>query len=98
NITRNQVDIYSVSQRKIINSVVTGQQPTSLAMSPDGNTLYVANTATGANTISVVSLISQTDTVDYFLSSRPDAIAVGNDGKIVILGTAGLQRMDPATG
>src|SRR5205823_10499273 len=30
--------------------------------------------------------------------SRPDAIAVGSDGRIVILGTAALLRLDPGNG
>ena len=74
---------------------MTGLQPASLALSPDGNTLYVANL--GSLRVSVISLISQ-QVVDYPIGSRPDAIAVGNDGKVVILGTAGLLRLDTTNG
>src|SRR5216117_2140526 len=50
NPTRNQVDIYSVSTGRLTGSILTGLQPASLAMSPDGNTLYSANV--GSFTIS----------------------------------------------
>src|SRR5215510_14277958 len=53
NATRNQVEIYSVDGRRISGSIPTGLQPASLALSPDGNTLYVANV--GSFTVSVIS-------------------------------------------
>src|SRR5688572_7707200 len=96
NSTRNQVEIYSVDSGRLTGSVVTGLTPASLALSPDGNTLYVANV--GSFTISVINLVSQQRITEYPISSRPDAVAVGSDGKVVILGTGGLLRLDPATG
>ena len=57
-------------------------------MSLDGNTLYVANSS--SLTISVVNLINQRAETDIFLGSRPDAIALGGDGQILVLGAAGL--------
>src|SRR5713226_7332621 len=39
NVSRNEVDIYSVGDKKLIGSVPTGLQPASLALSPDLNTL-----------------------------------------------------------
>src|SRR5205814_6931063 len=44
-----------------------------------------------------LNLSSQQRSCDYTMGSRPDAIAVGSDGKVVILGTAGLLRLDPFT-
>lgn len=99
NFTRNEVDIYSVGDKKLEGSIPTGLQPASLALSPDLNTLYVANI--GSNTISTINLNNSQRGSDYAISSRPDAIAVGNDGQILILsavGTFGLQRLNPATG
>lgn len=96
NPLRNQVEIYSVDGGRLIGSILTGLQPASLALSPDGNALYSANI--GSLTISVINLISRERVTDYFVGSRPDSIAVGSDGKIVILGTAGLLRLDPVTG
>jgi uncharacterized protein (TIGR03437 family) len=99
NFSRNEVDIYSVGDKKLIGSVQTGLQPASLALSPDLNTLYVANI--GSNTISTINLNNNQRGSDYTVGSRPDAIAAGNDGQILILstvGTLGLQRLNPVTG
>jgi uncharacterized protein (TIGR03437 family) len=96
NFTRNEVDIYSVSQKKLVGSIPTGTQPSSLALSPDLNTLYVSNI--GSNTISSINLNTQQRGTDFSVGARPDAIAVGNDGRVVILSlTAGLLRIDPGT-
>jgi len=96
NSSRSEVDIYSVGERRLVGSVVTGTLPSSLALSPDLSTLYVASA--GSNTINTINLNTRQRGNDYNVGSRPDAIAVGNDGKVVILGTGGLQRLDTATG
>lgn len=96
NATRNDVEIYSVGQRRLLGTIVTGLQPGSLAIDPRSNTLYVANI--GSNTITAVDLNTRSIRADYGLGARPDSIAIGNDGNVVILGTAGLQRLNPALG
>jgi uncharacterized protein (TIGR03437 family) len=99
NFTRNEVDIYSASNKALTGSIPTGLQPASLALSPDLNTLYVANI--GSNTISSINLNTGQPGLNFMVGSRPDAIAVGNDGQILILsavGTFGLQRLNPVTG
>src|SRR5262245_54492576 len=96
NSSRSEVDIYSVGERRLVGSVATGTLPSSLALSPDLTTLYIASV--GSNTINTINLNTRQRGNDYNVGSRPDAIAVGNDGKVVILGTAGLQRLDTATG
>ena len=96
NTSRNEVDIYSIATGKLAGSIHTGLQPASLALSPDGNTLFSANI--GSFSVSVISLITQQVANDYFIGSRPDAIAAGSDGTVIILGTAGLLRMDPGSG
>jgi uncharacterized protein (TIGR03437 family) len=95
NSPRNEVDIYSVNEKKLVGSIPTGTQPSSLALSPDRNTLYAANI--GSNTITSINLNTRQRGADYTVGSRPDAIAVGNDGKVLILGTGGLQRLDPGS-
>ncbi len=37
NSSRNQVDVYSTSQRKFLTPIATGTNPLAGAMSPDGN-------------------------------------------------------------
>src|SRR5262245_23909454 len=93
NVTRNQIEIYSVSTGRLTGTITTGLQPASLAISPNGRNLYVANV--GSLTVTAIDLNAQQAINDYFIGSRPDAIAVGSDGKVVILGTAGLLRLDP---
>jgi len=92
NPTRNEVEIYSVDSGKLAGSVTAGVQPGSVALF--GNMLYVANV--GSLTISAIDTNAQRVVAEYFIGSRPDSIAVGSDGKVVILGTAGLLRLDPA--
>jgi len=96
NVTRSQVEIYSVATGRLTGSIPTGLQPASLAISPNGRNLYVANV--GSFTVSVIDLDSRQAVSDFFIGSRPDAIAVGKDTNILILGTAGLQRLDPISG
>src|SRR5947208_3411982 len=96
NSSPGEVDIYSVGERRLVGNVATGTLPSSLALSPDLTTLYVASA--GSNTINTINLNTRQRGNDYNVGSRPDAIAVGNDGKVVILGTGGLQRLDTATG
>src|SRR5262249_31484302 len=43
NASRNEVDIYSVGERRLVGSIATGTLPSSLALSPDFTTLYVAS-------------------------------------------------------
>src|SRR5438445_1361704 len=96
NSSRSEVDIYSVGERRLVGSIATGTLPSSLALSPDLTTLYVASA--GSNTINTINLNSRQRGNDYNIGSRPDAVAVGNDGKVVILGTGGLQRLDTTMG
>src|SRR2546428_9156397 len=96
NSSRSEVDIYSLGERRLVGSVVTGTLPSSLALSPDLSTLYVASA--GANTINTINLNTRQRGNDYNVGSRADPIAVGNDGKVVILGTGGLQAPDTPTG
>src|SRR5262245_25116856 len=48
NATRNDVEVYNVATNKLTGTFQTDLTPASLAISPDGNTLYVANV--GSNT------------------------------------------------
>jgi uncharacterized protein (TIGR03437 family) len=50
----NRVEIYDIGERRLLPPIKVGQLPRSLAMTPDGGTLYVAGT--GGETISIVDL------------------------------------------
>ncbi len=95
NFTDNRVEIYSVGGRRVIATIATGVQPSSLALSPSRQALFVANF--GSFTLTVIDLNRQEAVGEFPVGARPDAIAVGNDGQVVILGSAGLMRFDPAS-
>jgi len=51
----NRVEIYDIAQQALLTPVKVGQLPNSLALTPDGDTLYVANS--GGESISIVDPI-----------------------------------------
>src|SRR5215472_9685644 len=69
NPTRNDVEVFSLDGKRVA-AIPTGLTPGSLALSADGNTLYVANSA--SQTISAINLITQQDAQDFGVSQRPD--------------------------
>ncbi|MCX6614743.1 MAG: hypothetical protein NTZ98_01440 [Acidobacteria bacterium] len=95
NFSQNRVEIYSIGGRRLIGTIPTGNLPSSLALSPDRQTLYVANYQD--YTMTVINLATNAVAGTISLLAQPGAIAVGSDGLVVILGSAGLMRLDPAT-
>ena len=96
NFTGNQVNVYSVASASMLSPMPTGQGPASMAISPDAQRLYVANT--GSLSISIFDLNTQQRLGDIAVTTRPDAVAMGFDGLLLVLGPAGLLRIDPASG
>lgn len=98
NATENRVEVYSVGGQRLLSSYNAGVAPASVAISLDRQTLYVANVTAATNgSVSVVDLNSGALRAEIPLGSRPDSLAVGADGQVVIIGSAGLLRLDPAT-
>lgn len=50
----NRLEVFDMRGRRFLNPITVGQLPRSLALSPDGSTLYVANS--GGESISIVDL------------------------------------------
>jgi YVTN family beta-propeller protein len=50
----NRIEIFYIQSRQLLPPLKVGQLPPSLAMAPDGSTLYVANT--GAESVSIIDL------------------------------------------
>lgn len=98
NLPQNRVEVYSVAQQRLLSpiNVSTFNSPAGLAISADNSTLYVANNLTSGS-ITLVNLTSQTLADDIPVNSRPDSITLGNDGQVVIMGSSGLLRLNPAT-
>ena len=93
NYALNRVDVYSVAQRRIVNSINTGPQPDSLTLSTDRQTLWVASQQ--ASALYAINLNTSAPAGEYPLQVRPDAITMGSDGKVLVYGSSGLMRFDP---
>ena len=65
NAAMNRVEVYDIAQQKLLAPISVGQLPTSLALTPEGFTLYVANS--GGESISIVDpdAMQVTDTVSF---------------------------------
>lgn len=87
NSNRNQVEVYSIPQRRFLNPIVVDEQPLSAVMSRSGKVLYVASHLGSAlvtidlDALAVASRVS--------LPARPEGVAVGYDDRVLIstLGT-----------
>jgi uncharacterized protein (TIGR03437 family) len=96
NAGMNRVEMYDVRKQQLMRPVKVGQLPQSMALSVDGNTLYVANT--GGESISMVDLDQMQTTgrisfppLPLFLNqaiATPTNIAVGLSGPLILMSTA----------
>lgn len=111
NPTRNQIEVVSLTGRRVEASIPVGSQPTSLDLSPDGNTLYVVNS--GAEEVSVVDVVQRREARRITVPVRawgdgPErllSLAVAGNGKALLTTrslTSGfgvqLLQIDLATG
>ncbi len=80
----NRVDVFSTTQRRVIASIPTDANPLAAALSPDGNFLYV--TCHDASSINVMDTRPATPLIvsKISLPARPEGIAVGADGRVLI--------------
>lgn len=82
NTNANRVDIYSYKDKGVVSWIPVGNTPLAAALSQDNNWLYVTNNASA--TLSVIDLGSRTVTQTVSLPARPEGVAVGNDGRVLI--------------
>ena len=80
----NRIDVFSTTQRRVIASIPTDANPLAAALSPDGNFLYV--TCHDASSINVMDTRPATPVIvaKISLPARPEGIAVGADGRVLI--------------
>ena len=84
--TQNQVLVYSLARQSFQTPVPTDQTPLAMARSRDGKLLYVA--CYDSSVLDVIDLASLTVTGRVNLPAKPEALAVGKDGRVLI-STAG---------
>ncbi len=97
----NRVEVYDLQQQTFLNPIKVGQLPTSLALTPDGNTLYVANS--GGETISIVDpdKMQAIGRVNFppipFNSNQalitPRVIAMGLSGPLILMSNGSLWNL-----
>jgi len=78
----NSVQMYSIAGRRFLAPVRVGLQPISGAMSLDGKFLYVSNFQSAS--ISVIDLDLNVVVRNVNLPVRPEGVAVGGDGKVLV--------------
>ena len=81
--------------------VDTGGRPSGVAVSPDGSTVYVANNAGGANSVSVLSSATLTEIAKVPVGSSPWGIAAAATGGFVYVANTGsnsITVLAPAPG
>lgn len=77
-----QIDVYSLTQRRVTNSIRTDSLPLAAALSRDGKRLYVTcHNSTSLNVIDVDRLVI---VAKISLPARPEGVAVGVDGRVLI--------------
>ena len=92
----NSVAVINTRTLLVEQNIRIGSRPAGMALSSDGNTLYVANS--GSNYIGVIDLESMQTKPRIFVKSPPDDVEVAADGSLYVLTTDSLSRIDPASG
>jgi uncharacterized protein (TIGR03437 family) len=101
NSALNRVEVFDARARSFLAPIKVGQLPVSLAMSPDGQTLYVANN--GGESISVIDLESQSVVGRVLFPATPfnanvalitpQVVAAGLRGPLVMMSNGTLWRI-----
>lgn len=78
----NRVDVYDYVNKRLLNPIPVGTFPVSAAMSRDSATLYVTNAT--STSVSIIRLGDNQVLNTLSLPVRPEGIAVGADGRVVI--------------
>lgn len=82
NQPQNRIEVYSISQRRFLNTVPTGSLPISAALSRTGKYLYV--TVYNASALEVIDLDSLSVSRRVSLPAAPEGVAVGADDRVLI--------------
>ena len=92
----NSLAIFNTQTLEMLGNFWVGSQPYGLAISNDGNVLYVANST--SNFISVVDWRGQRVLRNIRLPQVPLDVEVGADGRLYVLTNSSLTQIDPETG
>jgi uncharacterized protein (TIGR03437 family) len=82
NSSQHRIEVYSIQQRRFLNPIRTDSLPLSAVMSRDGSFLYVA--AFDSSALSVIDLNTMQMVRSVSLPAKPEGVAAGSDGRILI--------------
>ena len=95
NSNRNQVEVYSIPQRRFLDPIPVEGFPLAAAISRNRSVLYV--TAHDAGALIVIDLGTMQATRRVSLPAKPEGVAVGGDERVLIstvgTGTGNLQNV-----
>ncbi len=99
----NSVVIIDTTTLKVIATIPIGSDPVDMAISPDGNTLYVANGGSTLSAIAVLDLNTLTVRATYSLSNPPVAIVAGLANRVYVSASpdgfsTAIYQLDGTTG
>src|SRR5579871_2616406 len=80
------IQVYSLQQQNFLSTIQTDQTPLSVALSRDAKSLYV--TCYDGSSLDVIDLNALTVVKRMILPAKPEGVAVGSDGRVLIT-TAG---------
>ena len=76
------IDVYSITQRRVISSIRTDSLPLAAALSRDGSRLYV--TCHNSSSLNVIDNDKLVIVGKISLPARPEGVAVGSDGRVLV--------------
>ena len=82
NTSRNQIEIYSTVQKKLLTPIKVDNSPLAAAISRSNKVLYVASR--DASAIDIIDLDSASITLRVPLPAQPEGVAVGADERLLI--------------
>jgi YVTN family beta-propeller protein len=90
NQTLNEIEVLNIRRGTLAKPIFVGSMPQGIDITPDGSTLYVANS--GAHNVSVVDVATRHElrriTIPSgFANDRPFSIAIANNGKALLTTT-----------
>jgi len=99
----NCVAVIDTSTLSVVGMITVGDSPVGLAVTPDGSTLYVANSGDTTNSISVVNLAALQVETSLSTPVIPSDIAIGYGNQLYLTpatdsGEDGIMQVDAGTG
>lgn len=95
--SENAVAVINANTLQVTNTIPIGSNPAGLTISPDGSTLYVADSGSSfVARLNTATLTQLTPLVSP--SGNPTAVQFGNSNRLWVLGSGGINQMDATTG